>query len=100
MKKETFIMFNGNKQKMTKTLPKIMILDRINDTAREWIAINTQLILEDNGSFGYIVQPKSSQQITKLLLTYNFKTRYFNNWDYKNTLMLKLAHYEPGIANW
>lgn len=90
-KQETFTMFDGNKRPMIKTPPKIMILDDMNDTAKAWIEKQTGLILENGGIQGYITQPKSTQQITQLLLTYNFITRYFNNFDYKNTLMLKFA---------
>lgn len=99
MKQETVTMYNGNKQRYTKPLPKIQILDNINDTARAWIKKNTGLDLKEC-HWGYEAQPTSSKQIAKLLLTYDFKTRYFDNWNYKNTLMLKLAHYGTDLSKW
>lgn len=90
-KKETFKMLNGNKQIIIKTPPFIWILDRMNDTAKEWLEMQTGLILTRHGLRGYCAQPQKTQQITQLLLTYNFRTRYFDNGDYSNTLMLKFS---------
>jgi len=42
---------------------------------------------------GMIAQPENSNQIVTLFLTYNFKTKYYNNWDYKNTIILKCDHH-------
>lgn len=90
-RKEILTMFNGNKQKYKKGLPAIIILDNMNDVARAWIEKQTGLKLKVCYC-GLTAQPKRSQQITKLFLTYNFKTLYYNNWNFKNTLMLKLSH--------
>lgn len=94
MKKELLSMFNGNNQEYKKPPPKIYILDGMNDTAKAWIEKQTGLILEESGLSGYVAQPKRSQQITKLFLTYNFKSRYYNNADAKNTLFLKFCRDE------
>ncbi|KKL27384.1 hypothetical protein LCGC14_2385710 [marine sediment metagenome] len=90
---ETVTLINGNKQKYTMNLPKIHILDRyINDTALEHIFNETGLLFKDTG-FGYVAQPLNSNQITRLFLTYNYKTQYHNNADSKNTLYLKGDHH-------
>jgi hypothetical protein len=92
MRKEILTMFNGNKQEYKKVLPRIYILDGMNDVAKGWIEKQTGLILEPAHLGGYTAQPKKSQQITKLFLTYNFKTRYYDNASTKNTMFLKFAH--------
>lgn len=86
-------LINGNGQKYTVSLPKIVIMGRFNDTAREHIFEETALLFKDCWSGSMEAQPHSSQQIAKLFLTYNFKTRYFNNADLHNTLMLKSDHH-------
>lgn len=91
LRKEILTMFNGNKQKYKKPLPAIIILDNMNDVARAWIEKQTGLNLEPCYC-GLTAQPKRSQQITKLFLTYNFKTRYFDNSTIKNTILLKFAN--------
>ena len=93
MTQETLTLINGNNQQYNLGLPHLVILDKKwNDTALEHIYENTGLIFKE-GNNRMEAQPQNSQQIVKLLLTYNFKTRYFNNWDYKNTLMLKPDHH-------
>ena len=87
-RKEILKMFNGNKQLYKKGLPAIIILDNMNDVARAWIEKQTKLGFKDCYC-GITAQPKRSHQITKLFLTYNFKTRYFDNSAMRNTLMLK-----------
>ena len=90
---ETLTLINGNDQKYTRDLPKLHIIaDEINDTALEHIAENTGLHFKSTG-FGYVAQPENSQQLVKLFLTYNFKTQYYDNADYKNTLFLKFDHH-------
>jgi len=89
---ETLTMVNGNRQKYTVDLPKLVILgDKWNDTALEHIYEETGLLFK--GEHNMEAQPHSSQQIAKLFLTYNFKTRYYNNWDAHNTLFLKPDHH-------
>lgn len=94
MRKEILTMYNGNKQKYRKALPQIHILDDMNSTAKAWIEKQTGLFLKPAGFLGYAAQPKRSQQVVRLLLTYNFKSRYYDNVDFKNVLMLKFARDE------
>lgn len=93
LRKEILKMFNGNKQLYKKPLPAIIILDNMNDVAKAWIEKQTGLKLEVCYC-GLTAQPKRSQQITKLFLTYDFKTRYFDNSALKNTMLLKFANEE------
>jgi hypothetical protein len=91
---ETLNLFNGNNQEYTIDLPCIIILggDKFNDVAQKHIQKQTGLKFEK--CFGGIkAQPTESNQITCLFLTYNFKSRYYNNWNYKNTLVLKSDHH-------
>ncbi|MCK4384696.1 MAG: hypothetical protein KAW52_00390 [candidate division Zixibacteria bacterium] len=92
MKKEILTMYNGNKQRYKKGLPKIHILGWINDVALAWIEKQTGLKLKEAGLGGYVAQPTRSQQITKLFLTYNFMTKYYNNGTIENTIFLKTCH--------
>lgn len=92
MQKLTLI--NGNKQPYTLPLPKLII-----KTSHEWnkealthIQENTGLTFTWNG-YGYEAQPTEGAQIAALFMTYNFKTRYYNNWEAKNTLYLKSDHH-------
>jgi len=56
-------------------------------------------IFEDTGlkftktAWNYEAQPKTSDQIAKLFLKYDFKTRYYDNWNFKNELHLKFDHH-------
>jgi len=88
MRKEILKMFDGNQRKYKKPLPVIVILYKMNDVAESWIEKQTGMKLTKT-HLGYTLHPKSSNQITRLLLTYNFMTRYYNNIDFKNTLFLK-----------
>ena len=90
---ETITRINGNKQPYTLPVPKVIILtDEINDVALQHIKENTGLDFVKIG-WGYEAQPTTSAQITALILTYNFKTNYYNNWQHKNTLLLKFDHH-------
>lgn len=94
MTEEKLNLYNGNNQEYTINLPKIMILtDYINKTALQHIEKNTGLNFVKDGLNSYISQPTKSNQIVKLFLTYNFKTKYYNNWDIKNTILLKFDHH-------
>ena len=85
---------NGNGKPYTTDLPKLVWLtDQINDVALAHIKENTGLEFTVGGWGNYEAQPTESWQIAALLMTYNFKTRYYNNWDHKNTLMLKGDHH-------
>lgn len=89
---ETITRFNGNKQRYTTGLPRLIIQGHINDRALEHIAENTGLHFKHTG-MGYEAQPTSSNQIATLFMTYNYKTRYFNNASFDNTLMLRSDHH-------
>ncbi len=90
---EKLALVNGNRRQYKIGLPKLVILgEKWNDTARERIFENTGLLFKDNWH-GMEAQPHSSEQITKLFMTYNFKTRYYNNWDIKNSILLKSDHH-------
>ena len=83
-------LYNGNNQKMVMNVPKLLYrTPYINDVALKHIEHNTGLKFVKNHWFGYEVQPKSTHQIVKLLLTYNFKTQYNDNSSIRNTIILK-----------
>ena len=89
---EKLALVNGNGQQYIVELPKLVILgEKWNDAAIERVFENTGLLFR--GEFNLEAQPHSSQQITKLLLTYNFKTQYHNNATSHNTLFLKSDHH-------
>jgi hypothetical protein len=90
---KTLTLINGNKQPYTVDMPKLIILtEHINDVALAHIMENTGLVFNHIG-YGYEAQPTDGAQISALFLTYNFKTRYYNNWQTKNTLYLKFDHH-------
>lgn len=91
---ETITRINGNGQPYTTDLPKITILTphEWNDVALAHIKENTGLTLTRT-AWGYTAQPIESKQIVALLLTYNFKTQYYNNASNHNELMLKSDHH-------
>lgn len=85
-------LINGNNRPYKIGLPKLFMLGRINDVAMAHIHENTGLnFVEKTG--GYEAQPENGNQIAALLMTYNFKTRYYNNIDTKNTIFLKNDHH-------
>lgn len=76
---ETLKMYNGNNQEVRKDLPKIVYLTTyINDVALKHIEKNTGLKFVKT-PWWYEALPQTSNQIVRLFLTYNFKTRYFDN---------------------
>jgi hypothetical protein len=90
---ETLNLLNGNKQIMNKTLPALKILGYMNDVAIEHIAENTGLNFIKDSWGNLEAQPTESKQIVALFMTYNFKTRYYDNWNYSNTIVLKGDHH-------
>ena len=91
--REQITRINGNGKEYTVDLPKIIILsDNINDTALEHIRENTGLWFEKT-AWSYTATPHNSNQIATLIMTYNFKTKYYNNSTYDNVLMLKFDHH-------
>lgn len=88
----TLTLINGNGRPFNIGLPKLFMLGKINDVALAHVKENTGLdFIEKHG--GYEAQPETGDQITALFLTYNFKTRYYNNCGTKNTLFLKSDHH-------
>jgi hypothetical protein len=90
---ETVTRVNGNGQSYTSDLPRLLIMNKfINDVALAHITANTGLVFVKT-AWWYEAQPETALQIATLLMTYNYKTRYYDNWDFKNTLMLKSDHH-------
>ena len=90
---ETLKLINGNKQAYLINLPRLVMLTReMNLIALQHITENTGLVFTPC-SGGYEAQPETALQIAALFLTYNFKTRYYNNGTVKNTLYLKNDHH-------
>lgn len=90
---ETLTLINGNKQPFETELPLLYIVgEKWNDVAIDHIKENTGLEFKEYQS-GMAAQPTTALQMAALFMTYNFKTRYFNNWVHKNTLMLKSDHH-------
>ena len=93
MSEETITRINGNGRPYTLGLPKIVIQGQMNDVALAHITENTGLVFTVGNWHNYEAQPTESKQIVALFLTYNFKTRYYNNADSKNTLYLRSDHH-------
>ena len=91
----TLELVNGNKQKYTIGLPKLVIIEgaKYNDVAIAHLKENTGLDFIKGGWGTLEAQPENSNQITSLFLTYNFKTRYYNNSTFQNELHLKSDHH-------
>lgn len=90
----TFEMYNGNDQLYSRPLPKIIINTKsFTDAARKHVAKQTGLEFTEKPWNCWEAQPTSFEQYMKLFLTYNFKTRYYNNWNDKNTLYLRFDHH-------
>ena len=90
---ETITRINGNGKEYTTDLPKLVIIGKMNDAGLAHIRENTGLQFAANW-LGFEAQPYESKQIAALLMTYNFKSRYYNNASHKNTLMLKSDHHQ------
>ena len=90
---ERITRINGNGQHYTRGLPKLVILGTWNDVALGHITENTGLVFVKGTWHNYEAQPTESKQIATLLMTYNFKTRYYDNGSTTNTLMLKSDHH-------
>ena len=91
---DTITRINGNGQPYTTDLPNLVILTKhINDAALAHIKENTGLEFTVKGWGNNEAQPTESWQVATLLMTYNFKTRYYNNASTKNTLFLKFDNH-------
>lgn len=89
----TVTRINGNGQPYTSSIPKLIMMGFCNDVALSHIKDNTGLEFKP-GSWGNLeVQPTDFKQITALFMTYNFKSRYYDNWNYTNTIVLKNDHH-------
>jgi hypothetical protein len=91
---EILKLINGNNQPMNKELPRIVILAQFNDIAKRHLEDNTGLVFKDCFYNSMEAQPQTSDQIVRLLLTYNFKTQYQDNATNHNTLYLKSDHHQ------
>ncbi len=81
-------LINGNNQEYKINIPQVEIMTReLNEVCLKHIKTRTGLTFE-KAAWSYKSQPKSTHQIVKLLLTYNFKTLYQDNNTFRNTLQL------------
>jgi len=90
---ETLRLTNGNRQEYEINLPKIIIWGQINDTALIWLEVQTGLRFSKKPLNRLEAQPIAGKQIAALFMTYNFKTKYYNNGTFKNELHLKFDHH-------
>jgi predicted glycosyltransferase len=86
-------LIDGNGTPYYKTIPKLYILNDINNVALQHIFKSTGLQFEKIG-LCYVATPKNYKQVLALLMTYNFKTQYYNNANIKNTIYLKFSSNE------
>jgi hypothetical protein len=87
---DTITRINGNGQPYTLPLPEVVIKsDNINDVALAHIKENTGLEFTKATWAGYKAQPVKHEQLTTLLLTYDFACKYYNNGSTENTLYLE-----------
>ena len=82
---------NGNGQKSFKELPKIFIkAEFINDVWLENVYKTSKLKFGKNSWGYYETQPNKAKQITQFLIACGgSKLRYYNNWNFDNTLVVK-----------
>lgn len=88
---EKLNLVNGNGKEFEIGLPQLCILEggKWDKPVIDHITENTELAFDQDNYGNIKAQPTRSNQIIRLLLTYNFKTKYVNNATYKNTLFLK-----------
>lgn len=95
---ETITLVNGNGRPYQIGIPRVCIIaDQINDTALAHIKENTGLAFVRTNwacEVHYVAHPEASTQVMSLLMTYNFKSKYCDNRDIKNTLFLKFYQQE------
>lgn len=88
-KAEKITLINGNNQPYTLPLPEIHInASEINEIALNHIFECSGLRFV-RGAWSYICQPMEARQIVALLMTYNFKSRFYNCSMHNNTMMLE-----------
>ncbi len=91
--REKLALFDGQGKEYSIGLPKLIWLGAINGVALAHVAKNTGLEFQDCGPKRFSAQPTSSDQIVRLMMTYNVKTQYHNNATWRNTLFLKNDHH-------
>lgn len=90
-KAETITRINGNGKEYTLPLPEIRVASReLNSVALDWIKKQTGLTFIKK-AWDYEVQPMKNEQITKLVSMYKFKSTFYNNSMYNNTLYLEFT---------
>jgi len=94
---EKITRLTGNNQQYTIGMPKLVLVGEYNPVAMDWIFQQTGLNFQPANGVGVMVayeaQPTFAAQIVKLILTYNFKTKYYNNSVFQNVLFLKHDHH-------
>jgi len=92
---EKLNLINGNGQNYEIGLPKILIIaEFINDVWLDLVYKESGLKFKKGAWHSYTAQPTKSEQVIKLLIQCGgAKTRYYNNWDHNNTLMIKFDHH-------
>ena len=90
LKMEKVKYINGNSQKSFKELPKIFIkTDQINDVWLDHVYKTSKLKFKKS-AWGYETQPDKAKQITQFLIACGgSKIRYYDNWQFDNTLVVK-----------
>jgi hypothetical protein len=91
---EVFNKVDGNGNPYQQGIPKLVLLDNdVHENMLAGIKELTGLEFNNSNNSSYTVQPTSSHQITSLLMSgFGFKTRYIDNWNHRNTILLKRDH--------
>lgn len=84
---KTITRLNGNGKRYTLSIPMLIIPKFGNEVAKKYFEKQTGLELVEYWT-GYKTQPKTFKQLYKVFTTYNFKTTFYDNATYKNTLAL------------
>lgn len=95
---ETITRINGNGQPYTLHMPKLLILDRYGNYSGDKITLSG-LTFNKVTFNNYSCQPMTLEQVNTLLEKNDFKATFYNNSDFKNTLILeplgKNSNYAP-----
>jgi len=91
---EVFNKVDGNGNPYQHTIPKLVLLESsVPENLLLQIKEVTGIEFVNTNNSSYTAQPTSSHQITSLLmLGLNLKTRYMDNWNFQNTILLKRDH--------
>jgi len=95
LKMEKIKYINGNGQKSFKELPTILIkAEFINDVWLDKVYKTSKLKFKKNNWGYYETKPNKAKQITQLLIACGgSKVRYYDNWLFDNTLLIKFDHH-------